>query len=271
MSTIDDKLIQELKLEKEILDNKFNSNILFDIKSKKYITADAKTITCSLNVELIDGIIEISPNLILTNNDFIREGVFNFQNNHSRCLRATFTETCDKIELDCYSPFFKGSLLDSDLNRIIQFPKVDLEQNPHKIAQWAAIKQVLRKVTEIEDTIPSKFSTTTQKYFWTNCYPIGFIICGINAAEKTLIFSTKSIKNRIIADIPKSKKSTISIICNIWPELKPYLEVKERGLTLSFNKINQFLPDVNKDGIYRITKHHHSNQVHAFLTHINCC
>jgi len=270
---IDESLIRELQIEKELLETRYNNNILFDIKSKKFISADDKTITCNLNVE---GTTRILPNLIVQNNAVIRQGVFNFQNNHNGCLRATFTEDTTKIELDCYSPFFKGNLIHANLNRIIQFPKIDLEQNPHKISQWEQLDQPLRKVTALDEIIFNKFTTITQKYFWINCEPSGFIVCGINAAEKTIVFSTKDIKNRIIANIDNTKKSKISIICSIWPELKPYLEITDKGLILSFNKINLYLPvidtnDTIKDGVYRITKHHHSDQVHAFLTHINCC
>ena len=272
IENIDEHLIKELQLEKELLDAKFNSNILFDIKTKKFISADAKTITCTLTVEMIDDVIQISPNLVLLNSEFIRQGVFNFQKNHDGCLRATFTEDSNRIELDCYTPFFKGVLIQTKLNRIIQFPKIDLEQNPQKVAQWESLKQPVRKITKVDDSsVSTSFTTNTQKYFWLNCYPTGFIICGINVAEKTLLFTTKDIKNRIIADIPKSKKSTVSTICNIWPELKPYLEITEKGLILSLNKINLYLPDISKDGVYRITKHHHSDQMHAFITHVNCC
>jgi hypothetical protein len=272
VTNIDEELLKELQEERETLAYKSNSNILFDIKSKKFVSADSTTITSNLSV---NKRVKVEPSLTLTNNEFIREGVFNFQKNHPGCLRATFTELGDKIEIDCYSTFFKGQLLDVELNRIIQFPKLDLDENPEKISQWDALKTPTKLITPIKERFEVKFVTETQKYFWVNCEPSGFIICGINAAEKTLIFSTSDIKSRFIGNILKIKRPTVSLICNIWPEFKPYLEISDHGLHLSLNKIIPYLPPIDEkhivDGVYRITKHHQNNSIHAFLTHVNCC
>jgi hypothetical protein len=242
------------------------SNILFNIKDKVFITADEALITTSLRIK--DK--HLYPNLVLPFNPITFEASVNFLQTHPGKLRITIDESGRDLSLDVIRPNFMTSQIKSfqDLNRIIQFPKDN--ENPEDIIQWESLKDPIRSIYELEEDHRQTFTADKQKFFWSNAIKGGFIICGINQVEKTLIFTTDNIKSRTCLNIPKSKKWTIDIIARIWPEIKLFSEISGDIISISINKLPQ-LTSSDRNGVFRITKYHTSRKIHIQQTHIGCC